>query len=216
MNRAFRLYLITDRNLAAGGLNDTIEKALAAACQVESAAVAVQIREKDLPGAELFQLAETLKKIADKYSAPVLINDRIDIALAADLDGVHLPGGSFSVSEARKLLGREKLIGVSNHSAADVHRASSEGADFVVFGPVYEPISKKGYGPPAGVDRLKEAVAAADIPVYAIGGITPERAAELRDSGAAGVAVIGAVMGARDPASAVEEMLDALRTWSAG
>ena len=172
--------------------------------------VAVQLREKDLTGRELLALARELRKICTAHGALLLINDRIDVALACDADGVHLPGDSFSVRDARVLRGTSKLIGCSTHTIAEVKAAGRAGADFVVFGPVYHPISKSAYGPAAGVEALRAACEASDIPVYALGGITADRIAEMSDSGIAGVAAIGSVFGADSPGDATRALLQAI------
>lgn len=205
----FSLYLITDRKLAKDGLVAACEEVLAAA-RMYRRVVAVQLREKDLTGRELLALARELRKICTAHGALLLINDRIDVALACDADGVHLPTNSFSVRAARKLLGKSKLIGVSTHSIAEVEAANRAGANFVVFGPVYDPISKNANGPPAGIDALRAACELSDIPVYALGGITPDRIAELSECEVAGVAAIGSVFGAPSPAHATRHLLQAI------
>jgi thiamine-phosphate pyrophosphorylase len=211
----FKLYLITDRKLAgARGLADTIETALQAAAEIESRPpIAVQLREKDLDGRPLIQLATELGQICRRYKVPLLVNGRIDVALAAGADGVHLPADGIAADDARKLLGPSRLIGVSTHNAGEITRAEGLGADFAVFGPVFETISKGAYAAPAGPQGLASVCAAASIPVFALGGITPARMADLDDSGAAGVAVIGAIMGVKDPGQAMVELLKALAQW---
>jgi len=215
----FRLYIITDRKLAgARGLLATCEAALKAAAESASrGALAVQLREKDLEARALFELACEMRRVCDRYGAALLINDRIDVAIAAGADGVHLASDSVGVAEARGLLGNSRLIGVSTHSPAEVRAAAEGGADFVVFGPVFPPLSKGSYGPPCGREGLMAACrAAASLPVFALGGITPERVAALAGSGAAGVAVIGSVIGAENPAPATESLLEALASWKPG
>jgi thiamine-phosphate pyrophosphorylase len=137
------------------------------------------------------------------------------VAIAADADGVHLPFDSMGVSMARKLLGPERLIGVSSHSPPDVAGAAREGADFAVFGPIFDPLSKPAAGPAWGASGLASACRAGAIPVFALGGVTPERAYELFASSAptarpAGVASIGAIFAAESPALATAAMLSAL------
>lgn len=212
---SFRLYLITDRKLAgARGLLATCEAALKAAAESASrGALAVQLREKDLEARALFELACEMRRVCDRYRAPLLINDRIDVAMAAGADGVHLASNSLGIAEARNLLGASRLVGVSTHSPAEVRAAAESGADFVVFGPVFPPLSKRSYGPPCGREGLIAACRAASLPVFALGGITAERVAALADSGAAGVAVIGSVIGAENPARATESLLEALTSW---
>jgi thiamine-phosphate pyrophosphorylase len=205
----FSLYLITDRKLAKGGIVAACEEALTAAQAVDGN-VAVQLREKDLTARELLALARELRKICTAHGALLLINDRIDVALACDADGVHLPADSFSVRDARDLLGPSKIIGCSTHSIAEVEAANRAGADFIVFGPVFDPISKSAYGPAAGIEALRAACEASDIPVYALGGITAERIAEISDTEIAGVAVIGAVLGSDSPGLATRALLQAI------
>lgn len=211
----FKLYLITDRKLnPQRSLIDTVETALSAASEFGSRPpIAVQLREKDMDGRAMMHLAMELGQVCRRYRVPMLINGRIDVALAAHADGVHLPADGISASDARKLLGQSKLIGVSTHSAAEITRAEAQGADFAVFGPVFAPNSKGNYAPPSGPDGLASACSAASIPVFALGGITADRAAELEDSGAAGVAVIGAVIGAKDPAQSTLDLIKAMREW---
>lgn len=211
----FSLYLITDRKLAGSrGLLATCEAALRAAADASSTgAIAVQLREKDLEGRALFELACDMRRLCDRYRAPLLINDRIDVAMAAGADGVHLASNSVPVAEARKLLGDSRLIGVSTHAPDEVRSAVDAGADFVVFGPVFAPLSKGSYSPPCGREGLVAACRPASLPVFALGGITPDRVAEIAGSGAAGVAVIGSVIGAENPELAAKSLLDALSNW---
>lgn len=195
------LYLITDRRRTAGRpLLEVVEQAL------QGGVDAVQLREKDLPARELLVLAQALRQLCSQHGARLLINDRIDVAIAAGADGVHLPASSFSASDARTLLGPEALIGVSTHSPAEVRAAAQAGADFVVFGPVYDTPSKRAYGPPQGLAALAAVTRTAPLPVVAVGGITADRVAETRAHGAAGVAVIGAILEAADPGASSERL----------
>jgi thiamine-phosphate pyrophosphorylase len=209
----FLLYLITDRRaVKSGDLISACEAALSAAAP---GTVALQLREKDLPARELYQVALRLREICTRAGALLIVNDRVDVAIAANADGVHLPFDSIGVSMARKLLGPEGLIGVSSHSPPDVSGAAREGADFAVFGPVFDPLSKPASGPAWGVSGLKAACSAGAIPVFALGGMTADRARELfasTDATArpAGVASIGAIFAADSPALATAEMLLAL------
>jgi thiamine-phosphate pyrophosphorylase len=209
----FRLYLITDRRVVkSGDLVAVCEAALSAA---PPGAVALQLREKDLAARELYQLAMRLREICRRFGALLIVNDRVDVAVAADADGVHLPFDSIGVSMARKLLGPYRLIGVSSHSPPDVAGAAREGADFAVFGPIFDPLSKPAGGPAWGASGLNAACAAGAIPVFALGGMTPARTRELLassdpDAQPAGVASIGAIFGADSPALATAAMLSAL------
>jgi thiamine-phosphate pyrophosphorylase len=221
----FKLYLITDRKLAEsrGGLLAVVEAALSAASTTAagSRGVAVQLREKDLPARDLYELARALLVVCARYRAPLLVNDRVDVAIAAGADGVHLAGSSYAVTDARTLLGPARLIGISTHAPAEIAAAAHEGADFAVYGPVFAPLSKPGYGSARGAESLGVACrAAGEMPVLALGGITAERVAELggataldERSRAAGAAVIGAVMGADNPGAATRALLAALARW---
>lgn len=180
-----------------------------------SGTVALQLREKDLSARELYELALRLREICTRAGAPLIVNDRVDVAIAADADGVHLPFDSIGVSMARKLLGPKRLIGVSSHSPPDVSGAAREGADFAVFGPVYDPLSKPVAGRAWGVSGLKAACSAGAIPVFALGGMTPDRTRELfaspdKVARPAGVASIGAIFAADSPALATVAMLSAI------
>lgn len=208
----FRLYLVTDRKAAeAAGrtLAAVLDAALARASR-RGARVGVQLREKDMDGGPLLALAREARSATRAHGARLLVNDRLDVALAAEADGVHLPADGLPPSAARTLLAATGLIGLSTHSAAEVAAARERGADFAVLAPVWDPASKPAYRPPLGEAGLAEAARAADLPVLALGGVTPDRVARAIRAGAYGVACIGAVMGARDPGDAVDRLLDAL------
>lgn len=200
---AFRLYLISDRKLVPGGSNllETIEQALIGGVR------ALQLREKDLPSDELYRLALDLKSLTDRYGASLLINDRIDVAMAVGADGVHLGEHSLPTSAARRILGNKAIIGRSTHRVEDIERAAAEGADFVTFSPIYFTPSKALYGEPQGVDALRRACAASPLPVLALGGIRQDRIREVRSAGAAGIALISALLKADHPASAARSLL---------
>ncbi|HEY6421316.1 MAG TPA: thiamine phosphate synthase [Candidatus Binataceae bacterium] len=214
---SFRLYLITDRRVVkSGDLLGACKAALEAARDYAPAgAVAIQLREKDMPARELYELAIRLREICTTTGALLIVNDRVDIAVAAGADGVHLPFDSIGVSQARKLLDTERLIGVSTHSPPDIAGAAREGADFAVFGPVFDPLSKAPSGPGWGANGLAAACRAGRLPVYGLGGITAERVREIyhqadQSARPAGVGVIGAVFAAHSPADATKAMLRAL------
>jgi len=196
-----RLLAITDRHATGGRpLLEVVRGALAGGARL------VQLREKDLDGGPLLEFAEALLVEARRSGARLLVNDRLDVALAADADGVVLPANSFPTDVARRLLGRSKLIGRSTHSVAEVERAAADGCDFALFGPVFETPSKLAHGAPQGVERLREA-ARITIPLYAVGGVTAGNAAAVVAAGAHGVAVIREVMSAVNPREAVARLL---------
>jgi thiamine-phosphate pyrophosphorylase len=196
----FRVYLVTDRRQAAGGdIVSVVSRAL------DGGIRAVQLREKDLPARELLRLARELREATSRRGARLLVNDRVDLAIAAGADGVHLGVSSMPAAEARRLLGPGALIGCSAHSLREVDEAQSGGADFVTFGPVYPTASKAAYGPPVGVAALAAACAAARVPVFAIGGIGAGNLDEVRLAGAHGVGLISAVVASPDPGAAAGE-----------
>jgi len=203
----FSLCLVTDRRALAPGrsLADAVEAALSGGVE------AVQLREKDLSARELYSLALELRERTRRRGARLLVNDRVDVALAVGADGVHLGGGSLPVEQARRLLGPGRLIGVSTHHGSEIAAAAARGADFVTLGPVYPTPSKAVFGEPLGVERLRRACASAPVPVFALGGIRADRVGEILAAGARGVALISGVLGAEDPAAAAAEILRALR-----
>jgi thiamine-phosphate pyrophosphorylase len=202
----FDLYLVTDRNQTHGrDLLWVLEAAL------DGGVEAIQLREKDLGGRELLFLAESARKLTQRYHARLLINDRIDIALAVDADGVQLGKASLPIETARALLGPRKLLGASTHSLEEAAEAERNGAGFILFGPVYFTPSKAPYGAPQGVAALKRAVEKISLPIYAIGGIKPENIADARCAGVRGVALISAVMSAADPRDATKKILNLLK-----
>jgi thiamine-phosphate pyrophosphorylase len=148
----------------------------------------IQIREKDLSARELLDLVRRAVALAGAHK--IIINGRMDIALAAGAAGVHLPAGSITVDRWRAIAPPGFLIGVSCHTIDEVREAEATGADYALFGPVFAPLSKMSDLGPRGIDRLHEAARAVRIPVLALGGITKENAQKCLDAGAAGVAGI--------------------------
>ena len=209
----FRLYLVTDRQQTAGRpLIEVIAAAVRGgprsteAMPTAGVGLAVQLREKDLSARELYDLGARLQEVLNPCQVSLLINDRIDVALALDAAGVHLAGHSLSTRTARRILGPDKLLGVSTHGLDAACQAAEEGADFVVFGPVFATPSKLAYGPPQGLPELAAVVRDVPIPVLGIGGITPANLPQVRQTGAHGVAMIRAVLAAPDPREATQEL----------
>ena len=199
----FNLYLITDRHQTGGRpLESVVEQAL------QGGVKAVQLREKDLSAREIYETALIMRKLTNQYKAQLYINDRVDIALAIQADGVHLGQQSMSVA-AVKRIGQGKLrIAVSTHNTNEAKEAVQGGADFITFGPVYETPSKKQYGPPVGLETLRNVCQAFAVPVFGLGGIdSPEKVQAVKSAWAYGVSMISAVVGASDVKKAAEKFI---------
>jgi thiamine-phosphate pyrophosphorylase len=208
----FKLYLITDRHLLTHhsvpithNFFDAVEEALKGGAQ------AVQLREKDLEVRELLRMAYVLRELTSGYGAKLFINDRVDVAMAVNADGVHLGGSSMPALAARKAAGEGMLIGVSAHNVTEARKAEEEGADFVTLGPVFATPSKLKYGKPLGLALLMEVSAKISIPVFGIGGIKKEVVKDTLDSGASGIALISAILGSEDIKSNTEEFMRLLK-----
>ncbi len=198
------LYLITDRRITGDGLTDAVGEALKAGVRT------VQLREKDMKGRELLTLALELREKTSEFGARLIINDRIDVAILSRADGVHLGAASINARDARLMLGKTGLIGVSTHSVEEAVRAEADGADFITFGPIYFTKSKEKWGSPLGTSVLKEVKKRVQVPVYGIGGINKERVKEVIGAGAEGVAVISAVLGNPDILRNAKELISEL------
>jgi thiamine-phosphate pyrophosphorylase len=186
-----------------------LERALAAGVK------AIQLRERDLTARELLTLAERLKIMTDQAGATLLINDRVDVSLMVGAGGVHLRADHLPIPVVRRLLGPKPLIGISCHRVDEVLQAEKEGADFIVLGPVYETPSKRVFGAPIGVETLRDAKACSSIPIFAIGGIRPDRIPEVLQAGAVGVGVISAILEAPDVEEETRHLLEGLRSHQA-
>jgi thiamine-phosphate pyrophosphorylase len=200
------LTLVTDRTQTRGrDLVPIVGEALAAGLP------AVQLREKDLGAGDLAFLARRLRDLAREAGARLVINDRVDVALAVGAEAVQRTHASLGVDDIRRVAGDRLQIGASVHSLADALDAELKGADWVTFGPVYDTPSKRAYGPAQGLERLAAVARGLRIPVVAIGGITPARVREVRAAGARGVAVISGILAADSPADATRAYLAELK-----
>lgn len=184
-----RLYLVTS---PVENLFEVVEAAL------QGGLILVQYRDKQSDDLVRLQNAKTLKQLCHQYGALFIINDRVDLALAVDADGVHLGQQDMPIASARQLLGAHRIIGRSTHSSDDLHRAIQEGADYVGVGPVYETPTKAGRSA-AGVEYVQYAADHASIPWFAIGGIDTENLPAVLSAGAERVAVVRAIMNAAQP-----------------
>jgi len=201
----FRLYLISNRARTGGR---PLVAALRAAA--EAGVRAIQLREKDLSPREQYGLAAEVKAALAGLETHILINDRADIACAAGLAGAHLPAAGLSPAAARRCLPAGALVAASAHTPAEARFAEEFDADFITFGPVFATPSKAAYGAPRGVEELRQVCNAVNIPVFALGGVTPERVRACLDAGARGVAAIGALLDVPSIPDAVAAFLAAL------
>ncbi len=198
------LLLVTDRAQARRPLAEVAAAALAAGCRW------ISLREKDLPEDEQAPLLRMLLPLAHRHGARLMLHGEAALAKLAGADGVHLPSGRDAAA-ARALLGRQKLIGVSIHTVTEAEAIDPQAADYAVAGPAFETPSKPGYGPEIGRKGLAEIARASRVPVLAIGGINAARVGEIIAAGCAGVAVMGGVMRAADPAREVGALIAALQ-----
>lgn len=182
-----KLYAITDCQLSNCTHEEIVQLLLAAGVRW------IQLRDKDASARELLDAARKCLPFTHAAGAKLIINDRVDVALTADADGVHLGQEDLSVEEAREILGEEKIIGISTHSLDQFRTALETSANYIAIGPVFPTKTKENPAPVVGLDLLREARALTDRPIVAIGGITLERAAEVTDAGASSVAVISAL-----------------------
>ena len=200
-----RLTLVTDRHSTNGRDLVTVVRA----CLV-AGLPAVHLREKDLGLGDLLPLGRCLRQLTAETGALLVVNDRVDVALAVGADAVQRTHASLPVVDMRAVADKRLRIGASVHSLEGARTAEADGADWIVFGPVYDTPSKRAYGAPQGLDALARVTAGVARPVIAVGGITPERVTEVRATGAAGVAVISAILSAESPTDATRRFLDAL------
>ena len=197
----FTLYLVTDRRpLGERRLEGCVREAILGGVTL------VQLREKDISSSEYLDLAVKVKSVTDRYGVPLIINDRIDIALAVDACGVHVGPGDLPVGVARRLLGPQRIIGASASSVDEALSLQTQGADYLGVGAVYPSITKQNTEK-VSLDDLRRIKSAVSIPVVAIGGIDGENAPGVIRTGVDGVAVVSAIMGRPDIREAARELL---------
>jgi thiamine-phosphate pyrophosphorylase len=205
LRRALRLYLCTDRALSLGR---PIGEAISAAAA--GGVTMVQLREKDASSREFYEIALELRALTRRLGIPLVINDRLDIALAVGAEGIHLGQSDLPLKKARQLAGRDIFIGISAGTAEEALAAERDGADYLGAGPVYPTGSKADAGESIGVKGLADICAAVRIPVVGIGGLKAEKAGELLGAGAAGAAVISAILSRPDIEAAARTLREAL------
>lgn len=196
----YTLYLVTDRNQPAPG---TFEKVVEEA--IRGGATLVQLREKLGDTGIFYERARQLKQVTDRYHVPLIIDDRIDIMLAVDADGVHVGQSDMPVSVARKMIGHDKILGVSAGTLEEAVKAEKDGADYLGVGAMF-PTATKTDADITSMETLKAILQTVHIPVVVIGGINQKTIPQFKDLGIAGYAVVSAIMASRDPRNSAEEL----------
>ena len=200
-NIDYSLYLVTDRGLAHG--RSTLEIVSAA---VQGGATVVQLREKDCSTRDFIEQALAIKEFLKDHGAPLIINDRVDVAQAVEADGVHLGQTDMPLGVAKKILGDSMIIGISAESLQDAIEAEKGGADYLGVSPIYATPTKTDTAPPLGLQGLQHIRKAVRLPLVGIGGLNRENAAEVIRNGADGVAVVSAIVAAENPQAAADAL----------
>lgn len=202
----YTLYLCTDRGLmSTETLEEAVEQAIQGGCTV------VQLREKDCTSLEFYENAKKIKEITDRYSVPLIINDRVDIALAVDADGVHVGQSDLPVSVVRGIIGPDKIIGVSAGTLAEALQAEADGADYLGVGAMYATSTKED-ADVTTIEELKAIRGAVQIPIVVIGGINKNTLENFKGYGIDGLAVVSAVIAAKDIKAAAGELVALFRS----
>ncbi len=205
MKKLGRLHLLTDVVLQSRFSHEDLTR-----LGIAGGADTIQLREKIGSTRRMIELAKSMAVVCRQAGVPLVVNDRIDVAMASDADGVHLGQSDFPIPLARSLLGNDKLIGGSAATLEEAQICLADGADYIGFGPVYATGSKEDAGPVSGPALLKQVVETIPVPILAIGGITAENVPEVMRAGAYGIAVISAVCCQIDPEGATRELREAL------
>ena len=199
---SLRLCLVTDRGLARG--RSVTDIALAA---VRGGATMVQLREKDATTRAFVEAARALKAALAPFGAPLIVNDRLDVALAVDADGLHVGQSDMAVADARRLLRPDKIVGLSIETVEQATRPDAAAADYLGVGPIYAQQTKPDAAAPLGLDGLRKVRTLTRKPIVAIGGLTPANSAPALAAGADGLAVVSAIVAAADPEAAARDFM---------
>jgi thiamine-phosphate pyrophosphorylase len=201
------VYLVTDRSLCLGrSLESVVAQAAEGGCTM------VQLREKDADTGEFVELARALHKLLKPLSIPLLINDRVDVALAAGVEGVHVGQSDMLPEDVRRIMGPDAIVGLSVDTEAELLDAQNRPVDYLGIGPVYPTQTKKDVkGSPWGPDGLRRAMGLSSIPLVAIGGVQRDNVRDVAGSGVAGIAVVSAICSAPSPAEAARELVYAMQ-----
>ena len=197
----YDLYIITDQRISHGKSHLEVAEAV-----LEGGATVLQFRDKEIGDSEAIEVCQKIHKLTRGKGIPFIVNDRVEVAKAVDADGVHLGQEDMSFSSARKILGKEKIIGISVETIEQALKAVEGGADYLGIGPIYPTATKPDAGKALGIARLKEIRESVNIPIVAIGGINENNLEEVLKAGADGVAVISAVVSAPDITEACRKL----------
>lgn len=198
--KILRLYAVTDRSWLNGrALEDDIEKA------IKGGVTLVQLREKNIATDDIIKSAIRIKSVCKKHGIPLIINDNVDAVIGSDADGVHLGQSDMSISEARKILGKNKIIGATAKTVEQAQKAELEGADYLGSGAIFGTTTKDD-AKKMDIETLKSITQSVKIPVVAIGGITGENILELRGTGISGAAVVSGIFAQNDIEKAAEDL----------
>ena len=198
----YSVYLVTDRDLmSTETLEEAVEQAIKGGCTL------IQLREKNCSSLDFYNTAVNVKKITDKYNVPLLINDRLDIALAVHADGVHVGQSDLPCSVVRKIIGENKIIGVSAGNLKDALKAQEDGADYIGVGAMYATGTKKD-ADPTSMEELKKIRENVSIPIVVIGGINKDRVKDFDGIGIDGLAIVSAIIAKKDICKAASEIKD--------
>lgn len=205
MDVNYKLYLVTDRSFLNGrSLKECVEDS------IKGGVTLVQVREKDISSREFYNIAKEVQEVTSKYNVPLIINDRIDIALAINADGVHLGQSDMPIEIARKILGKDKIIGISAGNIEEALEAQNKGADYLGLGTTFFTGTKKDINKPIGLDGLKELTKNIKIPSVAIGGINETNSKSVMETGVNGISVISAILNNDDIETATKNLYNKL------
>lgn len=202
----YSLYLVTDRSLSKGRTTETIVRAA-----VRGGVSCVQLREKTCSTRDFLEEAHILKALLEPYKVPLIINDRIDIALAVGAEGVHLGQSDMPISYARKIVGSNIIVGISVESVEDAVVAEEQGADYIGISPVFATATKNDIAPPLGLEGVRQIREAVSLPLVGIGGINANNGHLVFLAGADGIAVVSAIVSADCPESATVELKNTIK-----
>ncbi len=205
MKKIGKLHILTDTVLQSRFSHMEITR-----LAIVGGADTIQYRQKSGSTREMIEIARNMKRLCSEADVTFIVNDRLDVAIAAEADGVHLGQEDFPIPMARELLGEGRIIGGSAATLDEARKCLSEGADYVGFGPVYPTSSKDDAGPVSGIDILKQVVEIIPVPIIAIGGVGAENIPDVMRAGAHGIAVISAVCCQDDPEKATRSLYQAL------